>query len=323
MERKLLLEPIESNEWEQDAVFNPTAIKEKGTIHLIYRAVKHPNYSSLGYAKIRGSKIKRLDKPLIIPTEDYEKSGVEDPRITKIDDIYYLLYTAWDGINARVAYAESKDLKNFEKKGIISPNIKLSDAIKLVNSTYYKDLWDKRLKNYGDSIIWDKDAALFPEKINGKYAMLHRLDPDIQIVYFNKFKDLQNDNFWEKYFANIEEYIVMQPKYVWESQKVGAGPTPIKTEKGWLLIYHGADDKRVYRAGVALLDLKDPKKVIYRSNDFLFEPEYEWEKKGDVNNVVFPEGAVVIKDKLHIFYGAADTVIGEAVVGLEDLLKQL
>ena len=302
MKRKILLEPTK-NEWESLAVLNPTAIKEKDVIHLFYRAVKHPNTSCLGYATIKNGKLKRFNDPLLKPEADYEAVGVEDPRVVKIKGRYYLLYTAWDGRNARIALVVSKDLKNWQRKGIVSPNITLKQAIEITKSKKYKKIWQKQAKSRGeDAFLYDKDAVLFPEKINGKFVLLHRLEPDIQIVYFDKIEDLSKKEFWLEHIENIDNYVVMKPKYKWESAKIGAGATPIKTKQGWLLLYHGVniDNGKTYNAGVALLDLKNLQKVITRLPKPLFQPEYEWEKQGVVDNVVFPEGAVQEEDNLNI-----------------------
>ena len=115
----------------------------------------------------------------------------------------------------------------------------------------------------------------------------------------------------------------MKPEQTWESSKIGAGPPPIKTREGWVLIYHGVDENTVYRAGVALLDLKDPSKVNSRSIHPILDPEKEYERIGDVPNVVFPEGAVVIDDELFVYYGGADKVCCVATVPLAELFNYL
>ncbi len=314
-----------SCEWEKDGVFNPGVIIENNQIHIIYRAVRYDNYSRLGYLKLNsGEEIEKYEYPIIIPTEDYEKFGVEDPRITKIEGKYLLTYTAYDGKNARIAVAESENLLNFKKLGIISPNLTFLEALNIVKTERYKDFWKQQIKEKGENIIiWDKDGCLFPEKINGKYALLHRIEPDIQIVYFEDFFELKHKDFWEEYFRRLEEKIVMQPKYKWEEAKIGAGAPPIKTEFGWLLLYHGVDRNRVYRAGLSLLDLENPTIEIARLPFPLFEPYYEWEKNGNVPNVVFPTGAFIKEEFLCIFYGCADKRIGFAEIELKEIKKLL
>lgn len=355
IKRKLIMGPTK-NKWEERAVLNPTVIQDKrGIEHMFYRAVSEDWISSIGYAKITKDKIERFDKPILFPTENYEKKGLEDPRITKIGDTYYLLYTAFDGKNARIAYATSKNLKKWEKMGIISPSISVKESRKIVKIKKYRDKW-KHQEIYGKRIcLWDKDAVLFPEKIDGNFVMLHRLLPDIQIVKFKKFSELQNDNFWRKYVSNLsenEDKVSLYQRYYWEDQHIGAGSTPIKTKKGWLIIYHGVElvekypiisiyskmvymllgmfhkrrNKRlplVYHAGAALLDLKKPETEIGRLKEPLFSPKYEWEKKGDISNVVFPEGVAVHGDKLKIYYGCADSKIGLAELSLKQLISQI
>ncbi|MCD6408011.1 pesticidal protein Cry7Aa [bacterium] len=322
VKRNLLYEP--SLEWEEEGVFNPTAIAYEDGIHIIYRAIKCENYSRLGYLKVNGNSVEKFDFPILTPTEDYEKQGVEDPRLTKIEDKFFLLYTAFDGKNARIAAAESENLLKFKKIGIVSPNITFLEALEISHSKRYQDFWIQQIEERGENIIvWDKDGCLFPEKIDGKYAMLHRIEPDVQIVFFDDFFELKYKEFWEEYFMKIEEKIVLKPKYSWEMSKIGAGPSPIKTDYGWLLLYHGVDKNRIYRAGVSLLELENPSKEISRLPFPLFEPSHRWEKEGNVANVVFPTGAILDGEILRIFYGCADMRIGIAEIELKDLLKVL
>jgi predicted GH43/DUF377 family glycosyl hydrolase len=312
-------------EWEKEGVFNPGVIVENNQVHIIYRAIRCENYSRLGYLKLKsGKEIEKYEYPIITPTEDYEKQGVEDPRITKIENTYFLTYTAYDGKNARIAVAESENMINFRKLGIISPNLTFLEALNITGTDRYKNFWRKYIEEKGENIImWDKDGCLFPEKINGKYALLHRIEPDIQIVYFEDFFELKDKEFWVEYFRKIEEKIVMKPKYKWEEEKIGSGAPPIKTDYGWLLIYHGVDKNRVYRAGLSLLDIENPAKEIARLPFPLFEPYYEWEKNGNVPNVVFPTGAFIKDGVLYIFYGCADKRIGYAEIELNKIEKLL
>jgi len=323
IKKDLLYQP--TLEWEEEGVFNPTAISVNNDIYIIYRAVKCDNYSRFGYLKINDKGVQKSNSPIITPSEEYEKQGVEDPRITKVGEKYYLLYTAYDGKNARIAGAESKDnIFHFKKFGTISPNITFLEALFISESKRYKNFWNRMVKEKGENvIIWDKDGCLFSEKINGKFAFLHRIEPDIQIVYFDDFFQLKSKEFWEEYFRKIEEKIVMKPENKWEEEKIGAGPSPIKTEKGWLLLYHGVDRNKVYRAGIALLDLENPSKIISRLPFPLFEPTHKWEKEGVVPNVVFPTGAVIRDGILYIFYGCSDVRIGVAEIEVNQIMKIL
>lgn len=321
--------------FECDGVLNPAVIKEGDEIHMFYRAVGKGNHSSIGYCKMSDPLTidKRSDMPLLFPQFDYESQGVEDPRITKIDDLYYLTYTAYDGVNALGALAVSKDLINFEKLGIIVPLITYSEfeylttIKKSINEKYHR--YNQRdhihKKTEKKVLLWDKNVIFFPRKINGKLHFLHRIRPDIQIVAINDLEELSTE-FWQDYFLHFNEHIVLSPKYRHEVSYIGGGCPPIETESGWLLIYHGVHDTikgYVYSACAALLDLQNPQKEIARLPYPLFKPEHDWELKGEVNNVCFPTGAVVIADTLYIYYGAADERIACASVSLSALLTEL
>jgi predicted GH43/DUF377 family glycosyl hydrolase len=325
----ILLEPG-LNEFESHAVLNPTAYQDGDDVHLLYRGVRIPNYSSIGYALMQGptSIVDKENVPVIFPEHSFECKGCEDPRVTKIDNDFYILYTAWDGKSPRIAVAKSNDLKSFDKMGIISPNITVADAMNIVNEERYKKTWTRQAIHRGyDSILGDKDAVLFPEKFQGKYALLHRLEPDIQIIFFNDFSELMTKEFWTDYLSDIESHVVMRQQNKWEDEKIGAGAVPIKMDDGWLLIYHGVHITqagcRVYKAGASLLNLSDPQIEVTRLDQPLFEPRNHWERNGIVNNVVFPEGTSIFDDDLYIYYGAADRVVAWRKLPLHNLLTQM
>ncbi len=319
-------------EFENRAVLNPTCIQQGDTVHRFYRAVKEGNYSSIGYCKLDGplSVVERSEEPVIIPEFDYEKHGIEDPRIVFLDRTYYLFYTAYDGKNALVSYAVSRDLKNWEKKGTVTPTIKYNEVRHIFEETEI----DERSLQFNcffheelgeDVILWEKDAFLFPKKINGKFALMHRILPAMEIIYFKNFKDLTNE-YWIKYLEQMSKYIILEPKYWFESRNIGGGCPPIETDRGWLLIYHAVEVTRenvVYRAFAPIMDINDPSKLIGRLDYPLFSPEDEWEKIGDVNNVVFPTGTAIFGDRLYIYYGAADKRIAAVSLNLNELLNEL
>ena len=174
-------------------------------------------------------------------------------------------------------------------------------------------------------MVWHKDLILFPKKINGQFAMLHRILPDIQIVFFNKFEDLTAD-FWIKYLRELPKYVVLENKHWFESRNIGGGCVPIETDDGWLIIIHGVEENnegRFYHAGAALLDKSDPRMVIGKLHEPLFSPTKEWEVSGMVSNIVFPTGTAIFDDTLYIYYGAADRRIAVARVNLQELLTEL
>ncbi|MHA2400802.1 MAG: glycoside hydrolase family 130 protein [Promethearchaeota archaeon] len=328
---RVLLEATE-NEFENQAVLNPTVVQQGDTLHLFYRAVKEGNYSSIGYCKLEGplNIVERRERPVLFPEHDYEAHGTEDPRIVLLDGIYYLFYTAYDGKNALVAYATSKDLKTWEKHGIISAKMRYDEAGQFFRLSKLKEKYHFFLSYYKDVVaedvlLWEKDSFIFPKKYNNKFVLIHRVLPDIQVVSFDDFEDLTN-GFWENYLKTLGNHVLMEPKFGFESRNIGAGAPLIETERGWLMIYHSVEDSnkgKVYHASVALLDKQDPYNIIGRLKEPLFSPTEDYEKFGDVNNVVFPTGTAIFGDRLYIYYGAADKRIAVVSVNLHKLLHEL
>jgi len=328
----IILEGREGVEFESGGVLNSACVEKDGIVHMFYRAVKKENFSTIGYCQIKDDKlIYRADKPLLVPEYDYESKGMEDPRITFFEGRYYMLYTAYDGKNALVAYATSLDLKTWEKKGVISPQMSYDRA----EDIFRNNKLDRRYSLFerwyrfalGDDVkLWEKDAALFPKRINGKIAMIHRVLPGIQICFFDKFEDLDN-KYWEKYLADLGNYIILDPQAKFESGYVGGGCVPIETSEGWLLIYHGVDiegNQRIYQAGAMLLDKNNPLKIIGKTKQPLFLSKESW-KKGPMGNVVvvFPTGAIIKQDVLYIYYGAGDRRIAYKKIGMKELISVL
>jgi predicted GH43/DUF377 family glycosyl hydrolase len=290
--------------WESEAVLNPAAVEDKeGNIHLIYRAFGRDGISRFGYARTRnGEHIDYRGKEPIFESDEnneYEEKGVEDPRLSCIDGNYYMTYTAaskyapgepppawmknddkpW---RVRVSLAVTSDFKTFTRHGVI-----LSE-------------------------MDNKDAVLFPERINGKFAILHRLPPDIWIAYSD---DLRS---WRGH-----EKVTHTRPGEWDERRIGTGAPPLRTSVGWLVSYHGSDHHNIYRAGFLLLDLKDPSIVLGRSSFPVLEPEEKYEKEGVVPRVVFPEGLILRGDELLLYYGGADKVVGMARGSLKKVLESL
>jgi len=275
-----IFKPNPLNAWEALNVFNAAAVHHDGLFHMLYRAQGVDYVSRIGYAvSENGFHWSRLDKPVLSPATEFETRGVEDPRINRIGDTFYMVYTAYSAHSTRVSLAASKNLIAWERLGIILP---------------------------GED---NKDAALFPEKIGGRYCLLHRRPPDIWLCYSD---DLLH---W------TDHQVIMRPRpNAWEHEKVGIAGPPIKTEYGWLLIYHAVDQDRVYRLGVALLDADDPSVVLHRRADYILGPREPWEKKGDVPNVVFSCGQVVSDEILYLYYGGADRVMAVATCPMSEIL---
>jgi len=322
-------------EFENEGVLNPAAIREGNNVHIFYRAVRKENRSSIGYCQLDGplNIAERWDKPIMVPEFDYESQGVEDARIVKIDDLYYLTYTAYDGTNALGSLATSKDLRHFKKRGIIVPPITYSKFVFLAESAglVYEDYCHNHKFYYQEAdsekkiLLWDKNVVFFPRRINGKLVFFQRIRPGIQLVSVDSLKDL-NKEFWKNYFLNMQDHIVLDPVYAHEASYIGSGCPPIETEHGWLIIYHGIHETKkglVYSACAALLDLNNPEKELARLPYALFFSEYEWELIGQVDNVVFPTGTALFGDTLFIYYGAADSLIATASLKLSELVAEL
>ncbi len=304
-----ILRPIKEHAWESRYVLNAGAIAIGGKVYLVYRAYGEDRVSRLGLA-VSGDGFhftERLEKPIFEPKSPTEARGCEDPRLTRIGDRIYMAYTAYDGVIPQIALA-SIGVKEF---------------------TEYR--WDRWVRHglFLPGCV-NKDAALFPERFGGRLAMLHRIEPHIWIA-FSGSSDVQCP--WPGADHRIVARVMEAP--AWDSKKIGAGTQPIKTRYGWLLITHGVDHDLVYRLGVMLLDLNDPSRLIYRSPNYVLEPEKDWELGKNngywVPNVVFTCGAVCPENGLHpldaedrliVYYGASDSVIGAAVAGVGDLIPE-
>jgi predicted GH43/DUF377 family glycosyl hydrolase len=326
----VILKPTDKD-FENQAVLNPGCITVDGITHMFYRAVRQGNYSCIGYCRLQGTAvIYRSEQPIIVSEYDFEKHGVEDPRIVLVDGTYYMFYAAYDGKNAHTAYATSNDLQHFEKRGLITPSFSYAEAIALLPALPLLEKYVWYGKHYEEAIatdveLWEKDTFVFPKKINGKFLLLTRVMPGIQIFSCESLVEL-TDDWWKDRLRSLDKYILMQPHYWFETRKIGCGCPPIETSDGWLLIYHGVEDSphgNVYRAGAALLDLTDPTKVIARLPEPLFSPTESWETSGTAANVVFPTAALCNGDMLTIFYGAADSYIAAKQLSLNELLNQL
>ena len=319
-----ILRPNPQNSWETKAVFNPAALYEGGKVHILYRAIGESDVSVLGYASsLDGLHIhERLDKPAYIPREPFEgvnppypqpatgtpgsyisggggMGGCEDPRITKIDDRVYMTYVAYDGRNPpRVALT----------------SIHINDFL----SRQWN--WKKPVLISQPHIV-DKNACILPEKINGKYVIFHRVYPNILIDFVD---DLDFDG-KTRWLTGQYEIPIRSLSSDWDNHKVGAGPPPLKTKDGWLLIYQavGRNDRYRYKIGALLLDLKDPTRVLARSRKPILEPDVWYENEGWKAGVVYPCGAALIKDRLFVYYGGADMVVCVASVKLNGFLEQL
>jgi beta-1,2-mannobiose phosphorylase / 1,2-beta-oligomannan phosphorylase len=284
-----VLKPNPFNAWEALNVFNPSVIYHNGLFHMHYRAQGVDYVSRIGCAVSKdGIHFNRLQEPVLSPTSMLDARGVEDPRVTELDGKFYMAYTAY-----------GNSTSHSDAYGTITPMYAVSDN--LITWTTLGPLVE------GED---NKDHALFPAKINGKYVSFHRRPPSIWLAYSTDFK------MWGEHTE------ILKPRPgLWDGKRVGAGGPPIETQEGWLIIYHGYNEAHVYCMGTALLDKADPRKVIKRPTSLVLEPYETWELKGDVPNVVFGCANPVVDGTVYLYYGGADRVIGLATAELDELLQ--
>lgn len=298
-----MLEPRADHPWESRAVFNPATIMIDNVVYILYRAMSEDNTSVIGCAESYDmiSVKLRAVQPVYTPRASFEEkripngnSGCEDPRLTLIEDRIYMTYTAYNGVDAPAIALTSIDIKDF-KAGVWK--------------------WDKPIL-VSKSGVDDKDGALFPKKIKNKYALIHRVNHAITVDYSDTLQFKNRENF-------VNNIILAPRPGMWDSRKVGVAMSPILFKEGWLLIYHGIGEDGVYRVGAALLDRLNIEKVLGRTAYPIFEPETEYEKHGQINEVVFPCGAIVKDESIYIYYGQADSTIGVATIKIKNILKTL
>lgn len=315
-----ILTPKKENAWESKAVFNAAAIYAENRFHLIYRALGEDDVSTWGYASssdginfdVRG------EYPVYFPKERFEgvvgekylpcshpavyesgggcNGGCEDPRMTRIGDRIYVTYVAYNG---------------YEVPGVAVTSINHND---FVNNRWS---WSRaRLISKPGQI--QKNWMIFPEKIAGRFAILHSISPKIMIDYFDSLDE--EKIYIEKSFRQTDTQ-----ENRWDNIVRGAGAPPIKTKYGWLLFYHAMDkkDPNRYKIGAMILDYKEPEVVLYRSRFPILEPDEKYENEGFKAGVVYVCGAVVEKGILYIYYGGADMVMCVATAKLDDFLERL
>jgi beta-1,2-mannobiose phosphorylase / 1,2-beta-oligomannan phosphorylase len=298
-----IITPNPEHHWESVYTFNPGAIYEGGMAHILYRAQGAGMTSVLGYASARdGCHIEtRLPKPVYFPRDTFEMklkegfSGCEDPRLTRVGDRIYMCYTAYNAVDPpRVAVT----------------SINIDDFL------HMRFNWDLPIE-ISQPDIQDKNSCILPEHINGEYVVMHRLEDSIWIDHLDSLEFGRNK--W------IKGGIMMKPRPdKWDSEKIGIGPPPIKTKAGWLLIYHALSKQDgCYRLGAALLEANNPMKVISRLDGPILEPEAPYEHEGYRPKTVFGNGAVLIGDRVFVYYGASDAYVCVASCDLSDLLDAL
>jgi predicted GH43/DUF377 family glycosyl hydrolase len=276
-----------------NAVFNGAVVKKGDEYYHLLRVEGQQGYSVFALARSKdGLHFTVEDKPVMIPARKdpfakYETRGIEDPRITELEGIYYVMYTAYSKYGTRIALAKTEDFYHYERIALVS----------------------------GPG---NKDGILFPEKINSEY------------VRFDRPIGKGVGSMWVSYSKNLVDWgrseLLMTPRLgLWDSFRIGASVPPIKTEHGWLEIYHGVKKTvagNIYRIGTVLTDLEQPHKVIARCSEPVLSPREDYERIGDVGNVTFACGAVVENSgEIKVYYGAADTCICVATTNFNELIE--
>lgn len=320
-EKNPILEPKPGSKWEGHAVCNPGAIVHKGKVYMLYRASGETDiyriYFGLAVSD-DGYNFRRVsDQPNYTGIHGFDNGCVEDPRITKMADGYYYVtyacrmtpYTAFVLGNhaefpegspksmtenlTRTGLMRTKDFKTYENLGAITPDD-----------------------------VDDRDVVMFPEKIKGKYVMFRR-----PAHWVGKEYGTEKPGIWITFSKDMKHWsgdrLLAKPEFPWQCCKIGASTPPIKTKHGWVVMYHGVDEKRVYRQGLMLLDLNDPTKIISRPPDFVLEPTASFEITGVEHDVVFAVGNIVKDGKFFVYYGGADKVICTATADMQEVLDYL
>lgn len=275
-----------------NTVFNAAATVYNNEYILLVRVEGVEGKSSLWIARSKDGKKFEIDKkPALTPSNQepfktYEKRGLEDPRITKVDDTYYIIYTAYSHYSPRLALAKTEDFENFERIALISEPV-------------------------------NKNSVIFPKRFKRRYVRYDRPMSAGIATWISYSYDLLH-------WGDSKMVFETRPGY-WDADRIGPGAPPIRTKKGWLLIYHGVKRTSagpIYRLGVALFDLKDPAVLIGRSREPILSPTEYYERVGDVPNVVFTTGAILEKNgEVKIYYGACDTSICLATAHIDDLVS--
>ncbi|MDB5224435.1 MAG: hypothetical protein JWO43_57 [Candidatus Adlerbacteria bacterium] len=325
-----ILSPVASHPWESEAVFNPAAVYAGGRVHMLYRAMGHDGISRIGYASsLDGIHFdERLAEPVYTPVRGFGNTlsasqiglphpdkrwgplsyntvvypsgggwgGAEDPRLVIIGNTAVMTFVAFDGWG-------------FVRMAVTS--------MPLPELLAHNFTWKRPALMSKPNEI-NKNWVFFPEKIHGKYALLHSVSPEIHIAYIDSLDQFDGNTFIES------EYKKAGRQDNWDSWVRGAGPPPIKTPFGWLLLYHAMDmhDPNKYKVGAMLLDLEHPEHILFRSDNPILEPE-KWYENDGKPGVVYACGAVIMGDDLLVYYGGGDKIIAVAKTNMRRFVRKL
>ncbi|MBI1336512.1 MAG: glycosidase [Phycisphaera sp.] len=321
-----ILEPNPANDWENKVTTNPAAwLEADGTVRMLYRAAGHDDQHKIYFGLAESSdglNFKRVsDKPIFGPSENgFDAGCVEDPRVVKIGDFYFITYA----VRAQPPGLYWLGPRAPWKRDPLSPEtpIALRENYTVTGLAMTRDFktWF-RAGPLTDRTVDDRDVMLFPETISGQWYMVHRpmqwtgpsFGTDHPAIWISKGKDM---------FDMGHSRLLAKAQFPWEC-KVGGNTPPMKTDDGWLMLYHGVGPDKHYRLGAIVMDLNDPTIVRYRSKGWLLEPAADYEVEGYYKGVVFPCGKLLKDGKLYTYYGGGDRVVGVATCDFKELMAYL
>ena len=329
-----ILKPNKQNEWENRCVLNPAVIYDEDLkkFVMLYRAGGNTDRHQICFGLATsddGFNFKReLDYPVFAPERTEPDGGcVEDPRLVKIEDLYYMTYVGrayapgkywlepWvEGVSKAPMYLDENDIRGKVMPELIKENTSATYLAVTKDFNHYK-----KFGRISESNVDDRDVFLFPELINNQFVMISRpkfknMGLKMPSIFITKTDDLLDYK---------QPKLLMTGESDWEVQRIGGGTPPIKTKKGWLMFYHGVDKGGTYRVGMVLLDLNNPEIILKRTKDFILEPDQEFEVSGIYNGCVFPTAAILKDNIIYLYYGCADEYIGVATASLDDVLDYL
>ena len=325
-----ILSPLDGSLWENLVTCNPGVIYDNGTFYMLYRAAgddeDHVIRFGLATSKDGFHFTRESKDPVFGPSADGPDSGcVEDPRIVKFGDSFYITYAYRPYAPGRY-WTFPHDVVRLPACDGFAPKA-WAKSLGNTGLAMTKDFRSfRRLGRLTSPVLDDRDVILFPQKVGGRYAMLHRPKDWVGASY-----GVSEPSIWIKFSDDLlawedkpSQLLLTGRPHSWE-EKIGGSTPPILTDEGWLVLYHGVADGGLaqYSVGALLLDAEDPTKVLARTPEPILEPELSYETAGFYNGCVFPTGNVVVDGTLYVYYGAADKYVGVATCQLEDLLKYL
>lgn len=326
-----VLTPDPAHPWEARCVLNPAVVHEDGVFYLYYRSAgedtEHRIHIGLATSRDGVHFTRSASNPLLSPRDgDFDGGCVEDPRITDIDGVRYMTYAYrpyppgqyWIKTKPHPSAHEAWDV-SLEAPTALTGNVTATALAMIQHKT---DI--KRLGRITRSDVDDRDVVLFPERIDGRYVRISR-----PVRWSGEGYPCEKPAIWMNFSPSLLDwdesgaFLLMKGETWWEEKKIGAGTPPLRTDRGWLMLYHGVDMKGVYRVGAVLMDLHDPRIILGRTRDFILQPELPYETAGIYNGCVFPTGMCAVNGTLYVYYGAADQFCCLATCSLEALVDHL